>query len=94
MTGYIDYFEKREESSSKIGKKTREEFFVRGDQRGKQGLQKELEAAQREIRTLKKQLEVTQVKMMEIDKINKHLIKELSTVKLREEERQHVKLWI
>ena len=89
LDGYIGYFGKGEETP-KGKQRIKNEYHVNSDGKGSELIRKELEQAQRELKNMKKTMEMMQVKVNEVAKINKHLIKELSSVRSREEECQQV----
>jgi len=91
IDGYIGYFGKGEDMSPKAKQKIKNEYHVNSDGKGSELIRRELEQAQRELKSMKKQMEMMQLKVNEVAKINKHLIKELSSVRSREEECHQVK---
>ncbi len=91
IDGFIGYFGKGEDMSPKAKQKIKNEYHVNSDGKGSELIRRELEQAQKELRNMKKQMEMMQLKVNEVAKINKHLIKELSSVRSREEECQQVK---
>lgn len=88
IDGYIGYFGKEGEMSPKGRQKIKNEYYVNSDGKGSELIRRELEQAQKELKNMKKQMEMMQLKVNEVAKINKHLIKELSSVRSREEECQ------
>jgi len=92
LNSYISYFDKSEELSQKEKQKMVNKYFVNNDGKANQFLKKELEVAQSEVRGMKRQMDGLHSKIGELVKMNKHLIKELNDVKIREEEYQQVNI--
>jgi len=92
LNNYISYFDKSETTSQRAKQKMVNKYFVNQDGKANQFLKKELEVAQNEVRGLKRHMDGLQTKIVDLVKMNKHLIKELNDVKMREEEYQQV-IW-
>lgn len=89
LNNYINYFDKSDNATHR--NKNANQYFVSNDGKGSHLLRKELQFAQTEIKALKKHAEALQFKMMDLAKMNKHLVRELSDMKSLEQGYQQVR---
>ena len=89
---YISYFDKSETLSQRRKQKMLSQYFVRNDGRGTEFLRKELEIAQNDSKSLRKHADSLQLKVSDVNKMNKHLMRELGDIRAREQDYQQVEI--
>ena len=93
INSYISYFDKSENLSQRSKQKMLSKHFVRNDGKGTQFLRKELEIALNDSKSLKKHADSLQLKVSDMNKMNKHLMRELGDVRGREQSYQQVVIY-